>query len=290
MPFRTLPAQAPMNPKADAYGAVALELSRSAASRLRTVLDLSYGPDPAHMLDLYLPADASLHGLPVLINLHGGGWTHGYKEWSGFNALPLVDLPCILVSIDYRLAPIHRMPASIEDTVDALAWVYRNIALFGGDPDRIFIGGHSAGGHLAASATLRRDLQAARGLPAGVIKGCFPVSCSYNFDYQNPQPGSGEEKTLRTVLASPADAKAMSPVNYVAGNKVPFFMSWGTEDIERAIIRGGEMLTALKAQPGHVEHHVFDTFDHFEIHLDQIRPENVWVKKVRSWMGGELPR
>jgi acetyl esterase/lipase len=285
MSFDQLIPQSPINPKADIYAAVALELSRGAAARMRTALDIAYGPDPAHRLDIYLPPQP-VTGAPVLLYLHGGGWTHGYKEWCGFNALPFADVPAIVVSADYRLAPAHRLPAAIDDAADAVAWLWRNIALFGGDPDRIFIAGHSAGGHIASMVTLQRALLAGRGLPPDAIKACFPVSCSYNLHYPNPAPGSGEEKTVTQVLASPSDGPAMSPVNHVQGNRTPFFVSWGSEDLQRALVLGPQFLAALGREDCRVEHHVFEPFDHFEIHLDQIRPQSIWVEKVKSWMSG----
>ena len=160
----------------------------------------------------------------------------------------------------------------------------RNIEHHGGSPERIFIGGHSAGGHLAASVALRHDLLAARGLAPSAIKACFPVSCTYNLRYRDPQPGTAEHKTTFRVLRDPEDAEAMSPLSHVAGNRTPFFLAWGERDLERARRTAGEMLPALRAQPGRVEHHAFAGFDHFDMHLDQRRPENAWVRKVRDWM------
>lgn len=286
MAFDALAPQSPINPKADAYGAIALEASRAAALRLRTALDLPYGPDPLQRLDLYLPTDPNVRDVPVLLTLHGGGWTHGYKEWCGFNALPLVDLPCIVASADYRLAGTHRLPAAVDDAADALAWLYRNIALFGGDPNRIFLSGHSAGGHLASMVTLDTKRLAARALPGDVVKACLPVSCSYDLRYVNAQPGSGEHKTLHEVLRHPEDAGAMSPVTLLPGNRTPFYLSWGSEDIDRARLRGSEMVAALTANGNPFEQHVFDTFDHFEIHLAQVQRGNWWVETARRVMAG----
>ena len=71
----------------------------------------------------------------------------------------------------------------VEDCRNAVKWVYDNIAAHGGDPDRLFVGGHSAGGHLAALITLDADLWRGVGLPRDVIKGCFPVSGGFDTGY-----------------------------------------------------------------------------------------------------------
>ena len=86
MPFANLKPQSPINIRADAYGQTALNLSRLAAMTTRCKLDIAYGSGPAQRLDVYMPADKSAKGLPVFMNIHGGGWTHGYKEWMGLNA------------------------------------------------------------------------------------------------------------------------------------------------------------------------------------------------------------
>jgi len=161
MAFDTLAPQPPINPNADVYAAEALRLSRAAADATRCELDLAFGSDPAQALDLYLPADAAARDLPVLMLMHGGGWTHGYKEWMGLNAPPLVTLPAIVASVSYRLKPAHPYPAALDDCIAALAWLHANVARFGGSPRRIFVGGHSAGGQLASLVALCRDLRAA---------------------------------------------------------------------------------------------------------------------------------
>ncbi len=127
------PPRASLNPdrveEFEAYAAAALERSKAAAASCRTVLDVEFGDDYYQKLDLYLPDEATLAdhegGVPVILFCHGGGWNFGYKEWNGFMAPALIDLPAIFVSVSYRLAPEHKFPAALEDVLAGLSWVFQ---------------------------------------------------------------------------------------------------------------------------------------------------------------------
>lgn len=280
MVFDNLPAQSQerMGPAAQAYAADILARSKAVAESSRAVLDQAYGADYWQRLDLYLPEDKTARDLPVFLFLHGGGWSNGYKEWMGFMAPAFTDLPAIFISVSYRLLPHIKYPANLDDTIAALAWVRRNIARFGGDPERLFIGGHSAGAHLAALATLRRDLLAAAGVPVAAILACFPVSGSYKFEI------SELEARGKQMLDKPEDAAEISPINHVAGNRVPFYITWGGKDLEHCLRTAPPMVEALKAAGTKVEHQVFDDFDHFQISIDNGNRASPWVETVRKWM------
>lgn len=109
------------------------------------------GPAGAIPVRIYTPRDGGGKALPVLMFFHGGGWVIG--------DLDTHDMPCryfanhadvIVVSVDYRLAPEHKFPASIDDCIAATAWVHGHAASFGGDATRIAVTGDSAGGNMAA--------------------------------------------------------------------------------------------------------------------------------------------
>ncbi len=276
MSFDTLEPQTPMRmPAANAYAETALARSRAAAARVRTLMDVSYGSDPKHRLDLYLP-QGPVKAAPVLIFLHGGSWTHGYKEWMGFMAPALVDLPAIFIAANYRLAPTHRFPAQLDDTLAVLGWTASNIARHGGDPSRIYIGGHSAGGHLAALACLRRDLWSRHGLASNTVRACFPVSTT--FDYRGIAEDAG------SFLATPADAGAASPVAFVEGNRVPFLIAYGSADFDRAKRTSREMVLALTKAGSFARELEMPGKDHFDMSLDLGDAGHAWTHAVRSWL------
>jgi acetyl esterase/lipase len=287
MPFDHLPRQTPINLRADAYGETCLLLSRLAAMTTRRTLDVPYGPDPAQRLDLYFPADRSLNGLPVFINIHGGGWTHGYKEWLGLNAPVIVAFPAIYVSVEYRLAPASKHPGQVEDCLMALAWVWRNIAGLGGDPDRIHVGGHSAGAHIAALIALRPEMRAKAGLPPGVVKSCFPYNGVYDLRDLRiyGQPASAGPNA--DLLARPGDASDASPLLFAEANDIPFFVVWAENDNPLVKAEGPGFVTALQRGKGRVEALMFPLFDHFWTHIDQQRPENAWTRTLMAWMLGD---
>ena len=157
----------------------ALEEARSAMESFRllqlplpsdvTITDARYpieGGD--RMVRLYRPAAAGV--LPVLVFIHGGGWVGG--------TLSAFDEPCaklarrlgaLVVSPDYRLAPEHPFPAASDDTVAVLRWASARVADFGGDPDRIAVGGESAGANLAAVAAIRLREEGGARLRAQVL-------------------------------------------------------------------------------------------------------------------------
>ena len=281
MGFDNLEAQTPMRmPAANAYAAAALARSRAAAAHCRTRFDLSYGADPKHRLDLYLPR-ALVTGAPVLIFLHGGSWTHGYKEWMGLMAPALVDLPAILIAANYRLAPAHQFPAQLEDTLAILAWAAAEIEHHGGDRRRIFLGGHSAGGHLAALATVRRDLWPRHGIAEGAVRACFPVSTT--FDYR------GNPEDAGSFLARPEDAAAASPIAYVAGNRVPFLIAYGGADFERAMRTSRAMTAALKEAGATAREMEIPGADHFEMSLGLGDAAHSWTRAVRAWLAAGQP-
>jgi len=277
MSFEDMPAQEPYRmPTANNYARVIREGSRQAMASLRTALDLPYGDDYYQKVDIYLPDDTGARDLPVLMYLHGGGWEKGYKEEMGFMAPPIVSLPAVFVSVSYRLAPAVTNRDQLDDTIAAIAFVHSNIARYGGSPEKIIIGGHSAGGHLAALAALRKDKLAAAGLPEDVIKYCVPVSAPYEIDPKD----DGHAPFFRTQ----AEAREASPIAYVPGTRMPFYISWARHDFDGCVRDGPPMVEALKAAGAPVDFDIFEDMDHFDISVSHGNATGRWAKKIRGIM------
>ena len=266
------------------YSDWAIEKAKEVVANSRTALDIPYGDDFFQKLDIFLPDDESLTDLPVLIFLHGGAWRHGFKEWQGFMAPPITSLPAILVSPNYRLAPDTKYPDSLRDVIDSVVWVYRNIMPYGGDKRRIFIGGHSAGGHLAALAALRSDLILANLIPKDTIKGCFPLSAPLDLRLSQCEPGGRRERLVKLFLTSDDQDHEASATEQVGSNQVPFFLAWGSDDLPELPTHNALMVERMQQEGCIFDHHVFEGFTHFETHKGCEKEDFLWVQKVRDWM------
>jgi len=267
-----------------AYGIEALARSREAEARCRTVLDVAFGPDEDQKLDLYLPGNEEARDVPVVLYFHGGAWMHGYKEWAGFMAPVLVDLPAIFVSVGYRLAPEHKFPAPLDDAFAALNWVQRNIAGHGGDETRIFAAGWSVGGTLASLITLRRELYPKWGLQDGVIKGCFAACAGFTYRDDVLAPGDSGMTYGDLIYDRPEDHTMASPLDHIRGNRTPFHISHASGDFEHVKRSSAAMIEALGGENCIVEYFVFEGMDHYECNLAHGDPTNHWVEKMRSWI------
>ncbi|GEP37360.1 alpha/beta hydrolase [Nocardioides psychrotolerans] len=107
------------------------------------------------LLDIYLPVGRPPEGAPVLLQVHGGGWTIGKKEEQGIPLMQhLAAKGWVCVAINYRLTPRDPFPAQVIDVKQAIAWIREHIGSYGGNPDYIAITGGSAGGHLVSLAAL----------------------------------------------------------------------------------------------------------------------------------------
>lgn len=126
-----------------------------------------------HVLDIYAPANA--RGLPVVFWIHGGGWQTGDKTSVQEKPRAFNERGFVFVSTNYRLLPHVDMETIIRDVAKSLRWVHGHIAEHGGDPQRVFVMGHSAGAQLAALLCTDDRYLRDEGVPFSVIKGCVPV-------------------------------------------------------------------------------------------------------------------
>ena len=121
-------------------------------------------------LDVYHPVGAS--AAPTVVWFHGGGLTGGNRSVPS----ALKGQGITVVAADYRLSPKAKAPAYIEDAAAAVAWTFKNIARYGGDTNRIFLSGHSAGGYLASLVTLDRRWLAVHSVDPDRLAGLVPFS------------------------------------------------------------------------------------------------------------------
>lgn len=142
-------------------------------------LDIAYGDGPVELLDIFHPAGGG--PAPILIFFHGGYWRAGDKSWFRFLARPFVERGAMFVIPKYGLCPDHTMDELVAQCRRAVAWTHRNAAEYGGDSARLFVSGHSAGGHITGMM-LATDWVATDDLPADAIKGVTGISGLYDLE------------------------------------------------------------------------------------------------------------
>jgi len=147
----------------------------SVAQKLTADIPYVQNGHERHVLDIYTPEKATDKSLPVMFWIHGGGWQQGDKSDVALKPKVLTERGFVFVSTNYRLLPDVEMDVLIRDVAKSFSWVHSNIAKHGGDPKRIFVGGHSAGAQLAALICTDDRYLKDEGVSFDVLRGCVPV-------------------------------------------------------------------------------------------------------------------
>ena len=153
------------------------KISADARAKLKSCLNVPYGRSPRELVDIF-PADRA--GAPVQLFIHGGYWRSGSKDDHSYIATTLVPAGATMVVMQYDLCPHVTVTEIVRQARAAIAWTYRHIAEYDGDPTKIYVTGHSAGAHLTAMA-LANDWEK-DGLPKNIIKGAVATSGVYDLD------------------------------------------------------------------------------------------------------------
>ncbi|KAB2613719.1 isoprenylcysteine alpha-carbonyl methylesterase ICME-like [Pyrus ussuriensis x Pyrus communis] len=143
-----------------------------------------YGDQPRNRLDLYLPANSD-GKKPVVVFVTGGAWIIGYKAWGSLLGLQLAERDIIVACVDYRNFPQGTISDMVKDASQGISYVCNNIADYGGDPNRIYLMGQSAGAHISACALLDQAIKEAKkeesiSWSVSQIKAYFGLSGGYN--------------------------------------------------------------------------------------------------------------
>lgn len=193
---------------------------------LRIQYDLVYGAqnEPMHRADVYRPVENPDAKLPAVLMIHGGAWSLGDKTNDRLHAKRLAQMGFVVVAINYRLAPMHKFPAQVDDCYQAVEWLVQAERDFGIDRDRIGAWGYSAGGHLAAMIAT----QPKSGLPR--IKACVVGAAPCDLTVIPPS-----SQLLRGFLGGtrsefPERYRDASPVTFVTPDDPPMFLFHGDRD------------------------------------------------------------
>jgi acetyl esterase/lipase len=206
-------------------------------------------------LDIYRRRDVDPKDAPVLIQVHGGGWTIGDKSQQGLLLMNrMAARGWVCVAVNYRLAPKHPFPAQIIDVKRAIAWTREHIGEYGGDPSYMVITGGSAGGHLAALVGLTANDPAFQpGFEDSdtSVQACVPFYGAYDLaNVMQTKAGSQrlDRFLARTVFKSKdRDAfESATPLLHARADAPPFFVIHGAHDSLVPVAEAREMVARLR--------------------------------------------
>lgn len=172
-------------------------------------------------LDVYAPPGAK--GRPVVFWIHGGGWQRGDKSEVDHKPQAFVDQNYVFVATNYRFVPNVTIKEMAGDIARSIRWVHGHIREYGGDPDTLFVAGHSAGAQLAALVSTDERYLKAEGLPLSIIKGCVPVDGdTYDVPLQIDTVEQRRKDIYAWKFGDLEQQKDLSPVTHVAkGKNIP---------------------------------------------------------------------
>ena len=215
--------------------------------------DVAYGPLPREKLDIYKPNGAA--PTPVIVFFYGGAWNSGSKALYPFVAATLARKGFAVVVPDYRLYPEVRFPAFLEDNAKSVAWTQAHLSEIGGDPDRVFLMGHSAGAYNAAMLGLDARFLAEAGTSRDRIAGVIGLAGPYDF-----LPITGED--VKPIFATVGDGPESQPVTYVDGHAPPMLLMAGSDDKTVLPRNTRSLASRIAATGGEVQSHIYPGVGH----------------------------
>jgi arylformamidase len=239
---------------ASLYEAFCERESEKARGELTHHLDVPFGPTLAEHVDLY-PAGEDA---PVLVYVHGGFWVLRTSKEFGFVARGPVSRGVATVVTNYALCPAVTIDEEVRQTRAAVAWTYENARSFGGDPERIHVAGHSAGGHLVAML-LATDWEGDYGLPPDIIKGATAISGLFDlapFPYTFLQP---------KVQLTWEQVRRNSPILHIPDAAPPLHVAYGEDETDEFKRQSEDFLMAWKENGLSGEHLVLSGKNHFDV-------------------------
>ena len=231
------------------FFAILLSLSLSACaslqiqharSEVQIVEDLAYQGDqnPRHRLDLVLPKYRAT-SFPVVVFVHGGYWNSqdkGYfRPFTGLYTnigIALAKRGIGTAIVDYRIYPEVSIEGELSDVAQSIAWVQKNIANYGGDPSKMVLAGHSAGGHMVALLAAEQTRLIAAGVDLNGIIGLAPISAIWDLEDMEKVKGKAfNESTTYPVFGTEDQVwKDLSPQTYLHQLQIPMHLIYGSND------------------------------------------------------------
>ncbi len=226
----------------------------------QTGRDIFFGGDPRQALDVYAPEAAGPH--PVVVFFYGGSWASGRRQDYGFAARALASRGFVVVVPDYRLVPAHAFPDFVEDGAAAVRWAAANIGQHGGDPARIAVMGHSAGGHIALMLALDRRWLG----DASPIKAAVGLAGPY--DFLPFEPNGAADRAFGHVR----DLKTTQPISFAGPGRPPVLLLQGLDDDTVLPHNARNLAAALQAAGSVAETRLYDGLGHVGIVLALSKP------------------
>jgi arylformamidase len=239
-------------------------------------LDVPFGPTLAEHVDLY-PA---VEDAPVLIYVHGGFWALRTSKEFSFVARGPVSEGVATVVTNYALCPAVTIDEVVRQTRAAVVWVYRNARSFGGNPERVHVAGHSAGGHLVAML-LATDWEGDYGLPAEVIKSATVISGLFDLA---PFPYTFLQPKLQLTWDQ---VQRNSPILHVPAAAPPILVAYGEDETDEFKRQSEDFLGAWKENGLSGERLVLAGKNHYDVIDGFLDPASPLLSGISGRMGLE---
>lgn len=239
----------------------------------------SYGTEEDEKLDIFPPVKAApAGGAPIHIFIHGGAWRGGRKEMYSFPAPTFVENGAIYIAIGFASIPKVRLPDMAHKVRSAIAWAYKNAKSFGGDPERIYVSGHSSGGHLCGVALVTDWSK--YGVPANVLKGGMPVSGMFDL---TPVMLSARSSYVKI---SDEEKAALSAIRHLDRIACPVTLAYGDGESPEFKRQSRDMAAALKGKVKPAAELVeVKGANHFEIIETLGKPDGALARVALKQMG-----
>lgn len=183
---------------------------------------IAYGSDPRQKLDVYVPRHPMVNA-PVVVFFYGGSWNSGSRSDYSFVGEALASRGIVAVLADYRLYPQVRYPLFLQDAAGAVAWTHDHIQQYSGNPQRLYLMGHSSGAYNVAMLALDPALLGAVGLSPHNLSGWIGLAGPYDF-----LPIQNQE--VRPVFFWPDSPPQSQPINHVSRGAPPALLMASTDD------------------------------------------------------------